>query len=159
MWRMRPRKFLHAGESTSTPADMRQLRRKGVKHDWKDENAEKAADSSSSVTSASPRSHLHCSKRVQCAAWTSACLLGQDWTAGETNCCIVEVTPKDILDQSAALSLRGRDVLTQDVLATAAQHCDVAVSKFEKYLRVKERFMGPKNSSTTVSLGSQACAH
>ena len=37
-----------------------------------------------------------------------------------------------------AIPLRGRDVLMQDVLPTAAQHRDVAVSELEKHLRVRE---------------------
>ena len=88
----------------------------------------------------------------------SACLLEQDRTTGETTCCIEEVTWKDILDQSAhflcedgtscytawgpllryAMMWPCQGLKMQDVLPTAAQHCDVGVAKFEKDFRVKE---------------------
>ena len=43
----------------------------------------------------------------------------------------MEVTSKEVLDQKRALPLRGRDVLVQDVLPTAAQRFDMAVSELE----------------------------
>ena len=54
----------YAGESTSTPADMRQLLPKDVKNEWKDENKERAAESS--PTSRWPRHDptFYCSNLV-----------------------------------------------------------------------------------------------
>ena len=73
----------------------------------------------------------------------SVCLWDRDQT-GETRCCIVEVTSKDILDQNAHFLCEGR---VQDVLPTA-QRYDVAVSV--KNICESETFMGSKSSSTTV---------
>ena len=58
-----------------------------------------------------------------------------------------------------ALHPRGRDVLVQgvlvqDVLPTAAQRYDVAVSEFEEYLRVRETFIGSKNLSAGVIIAA-----
>ena len=60
-----------------------------------------------------------------------------------------------------ALPLQRQDVLMPGVLPTTAQHHDVAVSRFEKLLASRQRFMGSKNSSATVSVTfeTQVCAH
>ena len=42
------------------------------------------------------------------------------------------------LGPKRALPLRGRDVLAQDVLPTTAQRYNLAVSEFEKYLRIRD---------------------
>ena len=47
----------------------------------------------------------------------------------------MEIDIERTLGPKRALSPRGRDVLVQDVLPTAAQRYDVAVSEFEEYLR------------------------
>ena len=67
----------------------------------------------------------------------SPCTWDRDQITGETNCCIVRVTSKDILGSKRALPSRGRGVLIQDILPTTAQHVDVAVLELEEYLRVK----------------------
>ena len=58
----------------------------------------------------------------------SPCLWSHYQTIGEANCCIVQVTSKDILDQNA----RGRDVLVQDVMPNTAQRYG-AVAEFEPF--------------------------
>ena len=83
-----------------------------------------------------PRSHLHHSESVQCAAWTRSAYGIATRRLAKRIVCVVEVTSKDVLDQSAPS--RGWDVLVQDVLPTTARRCDVAVSEFEKCLRVRD---------------------
>ena len=70
-----------------------------------------------------PQSHLHRSQLVQCAAWAHpACGFATRPLAKRVVGC----------------------VLMQEVSPTAAQLCDVAISKFEEYCRVNSH--GPKES-------------
>ena len=67
----------------------------------------------------------------------SPCQWDRCQITGETNCCIVRVTSKNILDKYEHFLREDGASFTQDMLATAAEHDDVAVSDCEKYLRVK----------------------
>ena len=92
----------NAGESSSTPSSVRQLHRKGVKNEWKDEKTEGAADCS--LTSRWPRHDpIFIAPSCSVRRLDSLCLLGQDRATGETNYCIEELTLKDILDPIAHL--------------------------------------------------------
>ena len=69
----------------------------------------------------------------------SLCPWDLDQTTGERNCCTVGVAAGEILGpKKREFPLRRRDVLVQDVLPTAAQRYDVAVSELEEQLRVRD---------------------
>ena len=84
------------GESNSSPPIVRHLSREGLK-----KRMEGRENRRPHVMLALPRSHHH-SELVQCAAWTPP-QWDRNQTTGETNCCTVHVTSKDVLDQSVRI--------------------------------------------------------
>ena len=112
------------GERDSTTSNVWQLAHEGDKKGWRDEKAENQIKGSYQllphIMLALPRSHLHVSELVHCAACTP-------FAHGSR--------PNH---RRKELLYRGGDILKQDALPTTAQRCDVAVSEFEEDLRVKD---------------------
>ena len=140
----------HLGESNSTPSDVRQLSRESVRNHWKDEETDGTVD----------WSHAECwpchNPIFISPSWSSAPLglalpMGSrsDFWRNELLYRAVDIERHP--GPKRALPSRGRGVLIQDILPTTAEHDDVAVSEFEKYLRVKN-IHGAKNLSATVSM-------
>ena len=119
-----PSQVTYAGESSSTPRDMRHLTRKGGKNEWKDEKADGAADSS---TSHWPR---HDPIFVAPSWYTAPPGLGLPTEAGLENwrneLLYREGEHRKTSWTQTHTFLRGRDVQMQDVLHTSAPHFEVA---------------------------------
>ena len=130
-----PSQVTDAGESTSTPTDMRQLPRKGVKNEWKDEQTERAADIL--PTSNWPR---HGPIFIAPSWFNAPLALGLPAGAGLDYCRNESLYRGADIERyrgpKRSLPLRGLDVLVQDVLPTAA-HTTWPLQNW-KYLRVKE---------------------
>ena len=106
-------------KNISALSDMRQLSRETVKNDRKDEKTHEAVNWSH--TSCWPCfDPIFISPRWFSAPPKLPCRRKRDQTLGETLCCVVEVTSRDILDSAAARRL------------------NVAVPEFEKYLRDRD---------------------
>ena len=104
--------------------DFAQLSHEGDKKGWRDE---KTANQKRELPIA-PTHHAGLAtipssllRVVSVRRLDSPCPWDLDQNTGERNCCVVEVTSKEILYQKRALPPRGRDVLVQDVLPTSAR--------------------------------------
>ena len=140
----------HVGEGSSTPSNVRHLSRDSVENDRRDAQAEGAANFSR--TSCWPAAIPSSSLRVgSVRRLGSPCLLAQDQTTGETNCCVERGDIERHPGPKRAPPSRGRDVLMQDALPT----------KTWPFRKSRRDSWTRKSSSATTSLtfGSQVCAH
>ena len=90
----------YADESNSTPSRVRHLSRECIKNDWKDEKptGQLIGPTPYAGFAMNPCSSLRVGSGRRLG---SPCLWDRDQTAGETNCCIAQVTSNDILVQNA----------------------------------------------------------
>ena len=68
----------------------------------------------------------------------SPCPRDRDQITGESNCCIVRVTSKNILVQNEHFLREGRSIPSQDILPTTAEQDDVEVLRLGNDLRAKD---------------------